>query len=86
MDGNEIEKENYTAASGSTIITLKSEYVSSLSEGDHTVTIHYTDGQAQTKLTVKNAEDSEKEEVRRKTRRIKKVHLQRQEINFQLDG
>ena len=68
MDGKEIEKENYTAASGSTIITLKSEYVSSLSEGDHTVTIHYTDGQAQTKLTVKNAEDSEKEESQSPTK------------------
>lgn len=53
VDGKEITKENYTAVSGSTIITLKPEYVNKLSAGTHTVAINYTDGTVETKLTLK---------------------------------
>lgn len=53
IDGKEVAKENYTVASGSTVITLKAEYVKTLSVGAHTVTINYTDGKAETKLTLK---------------------------------
>lgn len=53
IDGKEVAKENYTVASGSTVITLKAEYVKTLSVGVHTVTINYTDGKVETKLTLK---------------------------------
>ncbi len=52
VDGTEIAKEHYTAAAGSTIITLKPEYLKTLTAGKHTVTIRFTDGLAQTTLTI----------------------------------
>lgn len=59
VDGNEVAKENYTAASGSTVITFKPEYVKALTPGIHTVTVHFTDGEARTTLTVKEKEKPE---------------------------
>ena len=53
VDGIETAKENYTAAAGSTIITLKPEYVKTLAAGIHTVSIYFTDGVAQTSLTIR---------------------------------
>ncbi len=53
VDGNQISDENYTLAEGSTIITFKPEYIKTLTAGSHTVTIHYSDGQVQTTLTIK---------------------------------
>ncbi len=52
VDGTEIAKEHYTAAAGSTIITLKPEYLKTLTAGEHTVAIRFTDGLAQTTLTI----------------------------------
>ena len=52
VDGTEIAKEHYTAAAGSTIITLKPEYLKTLTAGKHTVAIRFTDGLAQTTLTI----------------------------------
>ena len=52
VDGIEIAKEHYTAAAGSTIITLKPEYLKTLTAGKHTVAIRFTDGLAQTTLTI----------------------------------
>ena len=39
VDGNLIDKSNYTAKKGSTIITLKASYLNTLSAGTHTVEI-----------------------------------------------
>ena len=58
MDGKEISKEHYTAEAGSTIITLKSEYLNTLAIGTHKFVIHYEDGQAETTLNLKKREDS----------------------------
>lgn len=52
VDGTEIAKEHYTAAAGSTIITLKPEFLKTLTAGEHTVAIRFTDGLAQTTLTI----------------------------------
>lgn len=46
VDGVDVAKQNYTAASGSTIITLKPEYLATLSVGSHTLSVIYTDGTA----------------------------------------
>ena len=52
VDGKAVEKSNYTAVSGSTIITLKPEYLENLSLGDHTFTVQYTDGEASATFTI----------------------------------
>ena len=44
VDGTTISSDNYTVASGSTIVTLKPSYLDTLAEGDHTVTAYYKDG------------------------------------------
>ena len=44
VDGNLVAEENYTAKSGSTIITFKPDYMNSLAEGKHTLKVTYTDG------------------------------------------
>ena len=47
VDGKQIRPDqDYTAADGSTIINLKSEYLGRLEEGSHVLTAHYNDGQA----------------------------------------
>lgn len=52
VDGELVDPENYTVTAGSTVITFKAEYLKTLSEGTHTVTINYTDGAARTTLIV----------------------------------
>lgn len=55
VDGNVIDPKNYEAESGSTVITLKAEYLSTLKTGKHTFRINYTDGHAETTFTIKKA-------------------------------
>lgn len=45
VDGKDVAFPNYTVASGSTVITLRPEYLNTLSTGKHTLTVLYTDGQ-----------------------------------------
>ena len=52
VDGNVIDASNYTAAEGSTIITLRTEYLKTLSEGSHSFEIVWTDGSASTNFVV----------------------------------
>ena len=54
VDGNTVSAENYTAVSGSTVITLKKEYLNTLSEGKHTLTVVYNDGNCSTEFEIKN--------------------------------
>lgn len=56
IDGTLAAPEQYTAKSGSTIVTLKQAYLQSLSEGPHTITFLYTDGQCEANFTIKAAE------------------------------
>ena len=46
VDGVSVDARYYTAVSGSTIVTLKNEYLATLSVGKHTLEITYTDGAA----------------------------------------
>lgn len=55
VDGILIDAKNYTAKSGSTIVTLKPEYLQTLSAGSHTLTFIYVDGECSTKFAVKAA-------------------------------
>lgn len=44
VDGVLVDSENYTSESGSTIITLKKEFVDTLSIGEHTLKVLFNDG------------------------------------------
>lgn len=52
VDGAVVDASNYTATSGSTIITFKKEYLSTLTPGTHNITIAFTDGEASTNVTI----------------------------------
>lgn len=55
VDGTLIDAKNYTVKSGSTIITLKADYLKTLSVGAHNLTVVYTDGECSTNFEVKQA-------------------------------
>ena len=55
VDGTLIDAKNYTAVSGSTVITLKAEYLKTLSVGTHKLTVVYTDGECSANFEVKKA-------------------------------
>ena len=55
VDGAMIDEENYTSASGSTVVNLKAAYLSTLSAGTHTLTMVYSDGEVSTDFTVQKA-------------------------------
>ena len=44
VDGVDVDKINYEARAGSTIITLKASYLDTLKVGEHTITVVYSDG------------------------------------------
>ena len=54
VDGKAVDKKNYTAESGSVTVTLSADYLETLTEGTHTVRAEFTDGNAETVLTVKD--------------------------------
>ena len=63
VDGTIVGKENYTVSEGSTIITLKADYLKTLAIGDHTFEIIWTDGSASTNFIVEkqnNPTDTQK--------------------------
>lgn len=55
VDGKDVDESNYTAESGSTIINLNADYLNTLSVGTHTLTVLYTDGEAEAEFEVKEA-------------------------------
>ena len=55
IDGTPIDAKNYTAVSGSTVITLKADYLKTLSVGTHKITVVYTDGECSANFEVKKA-------------------------------
>lgn len=52
VDGVTVDPINYTVTEGSTIITFKPEYLKSLSAGNHSFELIWTDGTAATNFTV----------------------------------
>ena len=68
VDGTLIDAKNYTAVSGSTVVTLKADYLKTLSVGTHKLTVAYTDGECSTNFEIKasqteNGGGSEPEKV-----------------------
>ena len=56
VDGTLIAADKYTAESGSTVITLKKDYLGTLSVGKHTMTVVYSDGECSTEFEIKAAQ------------------------------
>lgn len=57
VDGTFIAADKYTAVSGSTVITLKKDYLSTLSSvGKHTLTVVYSDGECSTEFEIRAAQ------------------------------
>ena len=52
LDGGTLDGQYYTVTEGSTIVTLKADYASTLSVGEHTIGIVSTNGTATTTFTV----------------------------------
>ena len=53
IDGTEMKaNDQYTATKGSTIITIKKDFLSTLSAGEHEVTVNFNDGSISTKVTI----------------------------------
>ncbi len=55
IDGKPVSEEYYTKARGSLIVTLKASYLDTLAEGDHTIKITFTDGEATVTFNVAKA-------------------------------
>lgn len=60
LDGKTLDEKNYTVKEGSTIVTLKADYVATLSKGKHTISIVSTSGTATTtfKINAKTTVDN----------------------------
>lgn len=58
VDGKDLDASNYTVKEGSTIVTLKAEYLETLSVGKHTLAVVSETGTATTEFTIKAAADS----------------------------
>ena len=52
VDGEEVDRSNYTLKEGSTVLTFLSKYLDTLSVGKHKVTMNYTYGSVDTELNV----------------------------------
>ncbi|MCM1186125.1 MAG: Ig-like domain-containing protein [Lachnoclostridium sp.] len=60
VDGRIVDAANYEVREGSTIITLKKDYLESLPVGTHDIRVLYTDGKvAATKFTIQEADDDD---------------------------
>lgn len=59
VDGVTVDPIYYTAEQGSTIITLKSEFLQTLTAGTHTLTIFFNDGAASADFVVKEVQEEE---------------------------
>lgn len=58
VDDQLVDAKNYTAISGSTIVTLSADYLKTLSTGNHTLTVVFNDGDCSTNFTVQAAGSS----------------------------
>lgn len=56
VDKVAVDTSNYDAKSGSTVVTLKESYLAALSDGVHTLTLVYNDGEVSTNFTIAERE------------------------------
>ena len=58
VDGQKVDAKHYDAKSGSTVITLKASFLQTLDEGEHTITVIYTDGEATGTFSLKKEDET----------------------------
>ena len=58
VDGKDLAEKYFTVKSGSTVVTLKKDFLQKLSVGNHTVTILFEDGQAEGTFRVSEGLDT----------------------------
>ena len=69
VDDKLIDSTNYDSKTGSTVITLKDEYLKTLSVGEHTLKVAFSDnGEAITKFTIKEKTKNETPESNKMTK------------------
>ena len=69
VDNKLVDSTNYDSKSGSTIITLKDEYLKTLSVGEHTLKVAFSDnGEAITKFTIKEKQQNTNIDVNENTK------------------
>ncbi|MGN0166593.1 MAG: LysM peptidoglycan-binding domain-containing protein, partial [Acetatifactor sp.] len=61
LDNSLLDTQKYTAASGSTIVTLKEDYLRTLAAGSHRLTVFYSDGECSTNFNIQASDDSDDE-------------------------
>ena len=57
LDGIEVNSSNYELKSGSTILTLKSNYLNTLEPGIHKLELEYSDGIVNTEIIITKIEN-----------------------------
>lgn len=68
VDNKLLDSTNYDSKSGSTVITLKDEYLKKLSVGEHTLKVAFSNnGEATTKFTIKEKQQDETPEDSKNT-------------------
>ena len=55
VDGNTVDRKDYTVESGSTIVKLKSTFLQKLKVGTHTLKVNFVDGQCETPFKISPA-------------------------------
>ena len=68
VDNKLVDSTNYDSKSGSTVITLKDEYLKTLSVGEHTLKVAFSDnGETITKFSIKEKQQNESPEYNNNT-------------------
>ena len=77
VDNKLVDSTNYDSKSGSTVITLKDEYLKTLSVGEHTLKVAFSDnGEAITKFSIKEKQQNESPEDNKNTGNTEKEEQQ----------
>ena len=63
VDGNPVSGEYYTATKGSVNIALSSDYLNTLSPGEHTLKVIFSDGEVERKFNIKAADNNQEPET-----------------------
>lgn len=56
IDGTKLTSEQAPTSKGSTIVTIKSDYLKTLSEGKHTIVVNFVDNSVSTTITIQAAQ------------------------------
>ena len=77
VDNKLVDSTNYDSKSGSTVITLRDEYLKTLSVGEHTLKVAFSDnGEAITKFSIKEKQQNESPEDNKNTGNTEKEEQQ----------